>query len=1023
VDLKTGGEYRIDGCTFTDIGFANGGALTGGGHVTVTNSLFEKNRTRGIMAGQASSYTIEKSSFVDNSGTVTDTYQAGGIFLRGGSSEANATSHTITDCYFKDNVMTGAGGSIRGAAIDCVSGYCTVEVTSSVFEGNKVVGTAAGHSQNNRIDGGAIYVACLTGKTSFNVTDSVFDGNFAQDDGGAIGVEGAINTTRIYNSIRNCTFTGNTIAGAQYGKSGVPIFGSAWVTDGSGGAVSYYGITESDITHCTFYKNGITGALVGGGSNFGAVGGGGAVGVETADFVTSPKDLPPCPELSNNIFVANYVKKPASQAMITLINSVTGNALGNIEERSKTGNVFVLPSTDRDIQGIDPRGLANNGNVGYDNKNAAYDNNGVAENGVKDGAGTLINIPITPETVFAYTTGSGADAVPKKEFFGASVGTAGQTAQRFCYIPSPLTDEMYRDGSGPYYTANVRKDTRGYTRDHYPNAGAAEIYWTKFDPGIADGGEWIASKVDFDQLGGIASKLQPEVYYLVTNPSPDNKLTTFPRSTFELGDKVHNQNPADWYADYGFSHWESDQPVTPGGMDHEKVQPSNVVTSTKQTYTAIWKKALFRVDFDLMYDDGGTHMWGKPLLDVPKNTTILAPAAPQRDGYEFDGWYKEDTLTTPWNFASDRVNEDTVLHAKWTPVTPAGAYKVHHYLVSNARGTVLDATESRSGAVGTTVTATVKSYEGYTHNPKHADAKPSGVIAADGSLALKAFYEIKTFTVTFKDGDGTALKTQTVEYGENAAAPKNPARNGYTFTGWDKPQSSWENVKADVTVTAKYSKDNEGGGIVTPGKTPPKPDGPNTPAGGGSVVTPGKTPPKPGKPPGNMTRPRTPLTPNPGTPLAPKAENSPGKVTPVPKDAPGNGPAPGEDKPVQKTIPQEDYWALLNLILAIAGAASVLAAIIIALVRRRDENKDGNKFVFSTGKIILICIAVVMAAGGIVFFLLTEDLTLSLEIVDMETIPQAVIFLVAFVAAVLIPRRNDDDGDNDELETYTYTKI
>jgi hypothetical protein len=73
----------------------------------------------------------------------------------------------------------------------------------------------------------------------------------------------------------------------------------------------------------------------------------------------------------------------------------------------------------------------------------------------------------------------------------------------------------------------------------------------------------------------------------------------------------------------------------------------------------------------------------------------------------------------------------------------------------------------------------------------------SALIFFGGSLP------VTNYTVTFKDWDGTVLKTETVASGKSATAPAAPSREGYTFIGWDK---SFDSVTSDLIVTALYEE-------------------------------------------------------------------------------------------------------------------------------------------------------------------------------------------------------------------------
>ena len=57
------------------------------------------------------------------------------------------------------------------------------------------------------------------------------------------------------------------------------------------------------------------------------------------------------------------------------------------------------------------------------------------------------------------------------------------------------------------------------------------------------------------------------------------------------------------------------------------------------------------------------------------------------------------------------------------------------------------------------------------------------------------------FTVTFKDWDGTVLKTESLIAGTDATAPDEPSREFYHFVGWDK---DFTGVTDNMEVTAQY---------------------------------------------------------------------------------------------------------------------------------------------------------------------------------------------------------------------------
>ncbi len=82
------------------------------------------------------------------------------------------------------------------------------------------------------------------------------------------------------------------------------------------------------------------------------------------------------------------------------------------------------------------------------------------------------------------------------------------------------------------------------------------------------------------------------------------------------------------------------------------------------TLYAGWRTERFTVTFN-----SGEGSSVPPETSV-KGLTVDRPSDPIREGYQFDGWYKDTTFRKPWDFKRDTVTGDITLYAKWSSVTP-----------------------------------------------------------------------------------------------------------------------------------------------------------------------------------------------------------------------------------------------------------------------------------------------------------------------------------------------------------------
>jgi len=164
---------------------------------------------------------------------------------------------------------------------------------------------------------------------------------------------------------------------------------------------------------------------------------------------------------------------------------------------------------------------------------------------------------------------------------------------------------------------------------------------------------------------------------------------------------------------------------------------------------------------------------------------------PTKQGYTFSGWYDNQELTgTPIRTlnVSNRT-DDITLYGRWTKnEEPSANYQVRHY-IEDENGTIsnngkkysLDATETKSAKVNTSVTENARTYVGFTAQNNSLD----GVVNQDGTLTLDFYYDKIQYTVTFDGQGGNPVPSQqTKKYGEKVTKPTDPTKNGHSFLYW-----------------------------------------------------------------------------------------------------------------------------------------------------------------------------------------------------------------------------------------------
>jgi len=206
------------------------------------------------------------------------------------------------------------------------------------------------------------------------------------------------------------------------------------------------------------------------------------------------------------------------------------------------------------------------------------------------------------------------------------------------------------------------------------------------------------------------------------------------------------------------------------------------------------------------------------VVEYEKNSNLVEPKSPEKDGYTFIGWEYE---SSEYKFNNKKIKKNMTFKAIWSIKDeveeeiknnytvqikyPDGTVKTQ--IITEGEKIVEPEEPKRDGYV----------FKGWMVNGE--DYNFDEVIAGDITLEAKWEKEVVSkeenkddvvkYIVKFNSNGGTIVKSQSVEKGNKAKKPSNPKKTGYIFKGWTLNGKAYNfntKVNKDITLVATWEK-------------------------------------------------------------------------------------------------------------------------------------------------------------------------------------------------------------------------
>ena len=218
--------------------------------------------------------------------------------------------------------------------------------------------------------------------------------------------------------------------------------------------------------------------------------------------------------------------------------------------------------------------------------------------------------------------------------------------------------------------------------------------------------------------------------------------------------------------------------------------------------------AIYALKYNVTFDsNGGTDVASQSVFE---NSTVTEPTAPTKEHYVFKGWYTDNTYSTEWDFANDKVTEATILYAKWE--TEKYTVTFNSNGGSNVANQIVE-----YNTVATEPTVPTKEhyvFKGWYEDNAFNTEWVFDTDLVTENITLYAKWEKEVYTVSFESNGGSVVEKQNIAYQDKVVEPIAPTKAHYVFNGWfidNTLNTEWvfdtDLVTEDITLYAKWEKE------------------------------------------------------------------------------------------------------------------------------------------------------------------------------------------------------------------------